>query len=186
MALFRENAVVVITGADGGIGKVLVAHLTKLGATVVRCDRGEPDPHNFDVRDRAGWDRMLDAVIEEHGRIDALINNAGRQAQGVDTVVDLDDDEWQAVMDVNVKGVRLGMSTTIPRFGPDGGRIINTASVAGHLASQGQRDRAVRRVPARRPDHLHGRLNAGYRRRTRGNAARIADTSGWPIRSSRT
>ena len=80
---------------------------------------------------------MLDAVIEEHGRIDALINNAGRQAQGVDTVVDLDDDEWQAVMDVNVKGVRLGMSTTIPRFGPDGGRIINTASVAGHLASPG-------------------------------------------------
>lgn len=132
MPLFREGAVVVVTGADGSIGKVIVTQLRDFGATVVPCDRGEPEPYNFDIRDRDGWNRMLDAVIEKHGRVDALINNAGVPAPTGDTVVDLDDDEWQRVLDININGARLGMSTTIARFGEDGGRIVNISSVAGH------------------------------------------------------
>ncbi|MFV0458414.1 MAG: SDR family NAD(P)-dependent oxidoreductase [Actinomycetales bacterium] len=132
MALFRENAVIVVTGGAGGIGTVIVERLGELGATVVACDYGLPDPYGFDIRNRDGWRTMFDRVIADHGRLDALVNNAGVQTQGVDTVADLDDDEWARVMDINVNGVRLGMSEAIRVFGDDGGRIVNTASVSGY------------------------------------------------------
>ncbi|MFV0372604.1 SDR family NAD(P)-dependent oxidoreductase [Microbacterium sp.] len=131
MALFRENPVVVITGGAGGIGSTIARSLQELGATVVVCDFGQPDPYGFDVRDRLGWEKMMDQVISDHGRVDVLINNAGVMTQGDDTVVGLDDDEWHRVFDINVTAVRIGMSVAIARFGEEGGRIINTASVSG-------------------------------------------------------
>ncbi|MFV0428354.1 MAG: SDR family NAD(P)-dependent oxidoreductase [Arachnia sp.] len=137
MALFREDAVVVVTGADGGIGTVIVDQLRHLGATVVACDYGRPDPFGFDIRQRDGWNKLFAHVVDEHGRVDALINNAGVQTHGADTVVDLDDDEWHRVMDINVTGARLGMAVAIEHFGERGGRIINTASVAALRNSPG-------------------------------------------------
>lgn len=131
MALFKQAPVVVVTGATGGIGSTIVNRLGELGATVVVCDFGQPEPYGFDVRDRAGWEKMFAQVISDHGGVDVLINNAGVQTQGEDTVVGLDDDEWHRVFDINVTGVRIGMSVAIAHFGDDGGRIINTASVSG-------------------------------------------------------
>ncbi|MFV0463489.1 MAG: SDR family NAD(P)-dependent oxidoreductase [Nostocoides sp.] len=132
MNLFRENAVIVVTGAVGGIGTVIVERLTSLGATVIACDVGLPEPYGFDVRSRESWQKLFNHVKAEHGRVDALINNAGVQTQGIDTVTDLDDDEWTRVMDINVTGVRIGMSEAIRAFDDSGGRIINTASVSGY------------------------------------------------------
>ena len=132
MALFKENAVIVVTGATGSIGSAIVDRLTQLGARVVVCDFGQPEPRGFDISDRAGWKKLMDWVISEYGQLDALINNAGVMTQGVDTVRDLDDDQWARVMNINVDGARLGMSEAIRVMGEGGGRIVNTASVAGY------------------------------------------------------
>ncbi|MFV0306374.1 MAG: SDR family NAD(P)-dependent oxidoreductase [Desertimonas sp.] len=132
MALFRDNPVIIVTGADGGIGTTIVQRLEELGATVVGCDMDRPAPYNFDVRQRSGWQAVFAQVIADHGRVDVLINNAGVQTQGADTVADLDDDEWHRVMDINVNAVRIGMSEAVKHFGDDGGRIINTDSVSGY------------------------------------------------------
>lgn len=134
MPLFRTHPVVVLTGADGGIGRAIEAQLAEAGAVVVGCDMGRPAPYNFDVRDREGWRAMFRAVIAEHGRVDALLANAGVQTAGTDTVVDLEDEEWQRVMDINVTAARLGMATAIEHFGTEGGRIVVTASVSGYRA----------------------------------------------------
>lgn len=133
MALFRENAVIVVTGGTGGIGTVIVDRLKELGATAIPCDYGLDEPYGFDVRQRDGWRTMFAQVLSDHGRIDVLINNAGVQTQGTDTIADLEDDEWARVMDINVNGARLGMSEVIPHLlAAGGGRIINTASVSGY------------------------------------------------------
>lgn len=134
MPLFRKNPVIVLTGADGGIGQTIDRVLTERGATVVGCDMGRAAPYDFDVRDRAGWQAMFRQVIADHGRVDGLVANAGVQTAGTDTVVGLADEEWHRVMDINVDGVRLGMASAIESFGPEGGRIVVTASVSGYRA----------------------------------------------------
>lgn len=134
MSLFRNDPVVVVTGADGGIGQSLVESLRSEGARVVECDRGRTGPYGFDIRDRSGWQAMFAAVVAHYGQVDALVNNAGVQTRGTDTVVDIDDDEWQRVMDINVTAARLGIATAVEAFGARGGRIVVTASVSGYRA----------------------------------------------------
>ena len=107
-----EGKVVVITGASSGLGESTARHLAKLGATVVlgarRTDR-------------------LDAIVRD---IDVLVNNAGIMPIAPLSLLKVD--EWDRMIDLNIKGVLYGVAAALPHFlKQKGGHFINTASVFG-------------------------------------------------------
>ena len=147
-----EGKVVVITGASSGLGEATARHLASKGASVFlgarRLDRlqtvvadiqragGRAAAMRVDVTRRAEVDAFLQAATEKFGRIDVLVNNAGLMALSPigKTLVD----EWDRMIDINIKGVLYGIAAALPVFARQkGGHIINIASVAGHKVSMG-------------------------------------------------
>jgi meso-butanediol dehydrogenase / (S,S)-butanediol dehydrogenase / diacetyl reductase len=138
---------IVITGAGRGIGAAIARGLAGDGARVVVADLledsarqvageireagGEAIAVAVDVRERASVKHMLGLAVEAHGRLDALFNNAG--VAQTRPFLDITEEDWKFVMDVNGLGVLIGMQEAIRIFLAQGGggRIINTASIAG-------------------------------------------------------
>jgi NADP-dependent 3-hydroxy acid dehydrogenase YdfG len=142
-----SGKVVVITGASSGLGEATARLLSAEGATVVlgarRVDRlqalaseltgrgGKALAVSADVTDRDQVKRLVDAAVQAHGRIDVLINNAGLMQQS--PLDRLKVDEWDNMIDVNIKGVLYGIAAALPHMQRQkGGHIINVSSVAGH------------------------------------------------------
>lgn len=145
-----ENKVVVITGASSGLGEAAARLLAENGAKLVlgarRVDRlqalaselglGEQAVLKTDVTDRAQVQRLVDHAVQTHGRIDVLINNAGLMPSSM--LENLHVDEWDRMIDVNLKGVLYGIAAALPHMKPQkSGHIINVASVAGHKVGPG-------------------------------------------------
>lgn len=145
-----ENKVVVITGASSGLGEAAARLLAENGAKLVlgarRIDRlqalaaelglGEQAVLKTDVTDRAQVQRLVDHAVAAHGRIDVLINNAGLMPSSM--LENLHVDEWDRMIDVNLKGVLYGIAATLPHMKTQkSGHIINVASVAGHKVGPG-------------------------------------------------
>lgn len=127
--------VVVVTGAAGGIGSAIARRFTADGSTVVGLDLVD----GFDVRDPHACDATASAIVERHGHIDVLCNNAGTSAVG--DVVASTPEDWQRVFDVNVFGVANMSRAVVPHMRAAGrGTIVNTCSV---VASVGLVERAV-------------------------------------------
>ena len=138
--------IVVITGASSGFGACTAKHLASLGAKVVlgarRTDRleavtaeikaagGEAIFAKTDVTVRAEVQALVDLAVTTYGRLDVIINNAGLMALGP---LDADKvDEWDAMIDINIRGVLYGISAALPIFRKqDAGHFINLASVGG-------------------------------------------------------
>jgi NADP-dependent 3-hydroxy acid dehydrogenase YdfG len=142
-----KSKVVVITGASSGLGEAAARMLAGLGAHVVlgarRQDRlqalvdeitaggGSARAVTTDVTHRDQVQRLVDAAVQAHGRIDVMINNAGLMQQS--PLESLKVDEWDAMIDVNIKGVMYGIAAALPLMKEQkGGHIINVSSVAGH------------------------------------------------------
>ena len=147
-----EGKVVVITGASSGLGESTARHLSELGATVVlgarRVDRidalareltanGQPAlAVQTDVTDRTQVQRLVDAAIAKFGRIDVMINNAGLMPHS--PLERLKVDDWDRMIDVNLKGVLYGIAAALPPMqAQKSGHIINVSSVAGHKVRPG-------------------------------------------------
>lgn len=127
--------VVVVTGAAGGIGAAIVAAFSALGDTTVGLDLAD----GFDVTDPLQCEAAVARIIDEHGRIDVLCNNAGISAIG--DVVQSTPDDWQRVFAVNVFGIANLSRAVIPHMrASGGGAIVNTCSI---VASVGLVQRAV-------------------------------------------
>ena len=139
--------VVVITGASSGMGEAAARHLAAQGAAVVlgarRIERlealvgeitaagGQALAVATDVTDRAQVQRLVDAAVETYGRIDVLVNNAG--IMPLSPLERLKVDEWDRMIDVNLKGVLYGVAAALPHMtAQKSGHIINLSSVAGH------------------------------------------------------
>jgi NAD(P)-dependent dehydrogenase (short-subunit alcohol dehydrogenase family) len=122
-----DGLVAIVTGGASGIGAATVALLRERGATVVVFDRTPLDVE-VDVADDASVIAGVAEVIQRHGRIDIVINNAGIGATG--GVEDNDDDEWHRVYDVNVLGMVRLTRAALPylRQSP-AASIVNTASI---------------------------------------------------------
>jgi NADP-dependent 3-hydroxy acid dehydrogenase YdfG len=144
--------VVVITGASSGLGEATARLLSTQGATVVlgarRVDRiqaladalaaggGTALAVETDVTDRGQVQRLVDAAVQRYGRIDVIINNAGLMPQSL--LERLKVDEWDRMIDVNIKGVLYGIAAALPHMQRQkGGQIINVSSVAGHKVGPG-------------------------------------------------
>lgn len=139
--------VVVITGASSGLGEAAARLLSAEGATVVlgarRADRIETLADELirgggkalavatDVTDVEQVRMLVDHAVETFGRIDVMINNAGIMPHS--PLDRLKVDEWDRMIDVNIKGVLYGIAAALPHMERQkSGQIINVSSVAGH------------------------------------------------------
>lgn len=145
--MFTENIagkVVVITGASSGLGEATARLLSKAGATVVlaarRAERiealakelgGQAMAVATDVSDREQVKALVDKTVETCGRIDVILNNAG--IMPLAPLEKLKVDEWDQMIDVNLKGVLYGIAAALPHMKQQkSGHIINVSSVYGH------------------------------------------------------
>ncbi len=147
-----EGKVVVITGASSGLGEATARLLSAQGASVVlgarRVERlqsladeltgrgGKALAVTTDVTQRDHVQGLVDAAVQAYGRIDVMINNAGLMPQG--PLERLRVDEWDQMIDVNIKGVLYGIAAALPHMQRQkAGHIINVSSVAGHKVGPG-------------------------------------------------
>ena len=144
--------VALVTGGNKGLGKVFARALLSCGAEVaiagrdqralddacreLQCDGRAPFGITADVTERGQVERMVAAVVERFGRLDILVNNAGTNIRK--PLLELSDDEWDTVLDLNLRGTMLtaraaGRQMVAQRFG----RVINISSVLSAVALPG-------------------------------------------------
>ena len=147
-----KDKIVVVTGASSGLGEATARLLSAEGATVVlgarRADRlrtlarqleargGKALAMTTDVSQREQVKALVDAAAKTYGRVDVMINNAGLMPQA--PLERLKVDEWEQMIDVNVKGVLHGIAAALPHMQRQkAGHFINVSSVAGHRVGPG-------------------------------------------------
>ena len=140
-----------VTGAAGGIGRGVALELAREGATVLVSDLessraggeetvrlveaagGTAGWQACDVRDAAQVHELVDRVVQDHGRLDFAVNNAGVAVHK--PLTEVTEEEYDRILDVNLKGVWLGMQAQIRQMVTQGGgAIVNVSSVAGLTA----------------------------------------------------
>lgn len=145
--------VALITGAGNGIGRAAALAFAGRGAKVVVVDRdgeaaertvasikqqgGDARAHVADVTRAADVDAYVRAAMDAYGRIDCFFNNAGIEGK-LAAIVDMDEAAFDQVLNVNVKGVFLGLRAVLPvMLDQKSGAVVNTASVAGLVGTPG-------------------------------------------------
>ncbi|NBB13344.1 SDR family oxidoreductase [Pseudomonas sp. SLFW] len=138
------NKIILITGASSGIGEGIARELGAAGATLMlgarRTDRlqtlvdqinavgGKAECRHLDVTDQADVAAFAQAARERWGRVDVIINNAG--IMPLSPMASMKTEEWDRMVDVNIKGVLHGIAAVLPEFTQRGsGHVINIASV---------------------------------------------------------
>jgi NAD(P)-dependent dehydrogenase (short-subunit alcohol dehydrogenase family) len=131
-----DDAVAFVTGAGSGIGAACAERLRADGAVVVTADIAAGVDHVVDVRDEGAVAAALDSVATEHGHLDVVVNAAGVAGGG--PVHLLDEDEWDRVVDVNLKGTFLvDKHSSVHMLAQGSGSIINIASIEGLEGTEG-------------------------------------------------
>jgi NADP-dependent 3-hydroxy acid dehydrogenase YdfG len=147
-----KDKVVVVTGSSSGLGEATARLLSVQGATVVlgarRVERlkslakdleargGKALARETDVTRREQVKALVDSAVQAYGRIDVMINNAGLMPQA--PLEQLKMDEWDRMIDVNIKGVLYGIAAALPHMRRQkSGHFINVSSVAGHRVGPG-------------------------------------------------
>lgn len=142
-----QDRVIAITGASSGIGEATARRLGAAGARLVlgarRTDRlqalaagieaggGTAIWQQLDVTDRASVAAFVETAVARFGRIDVLVNNAG--IMPLSPLAALQTDEWDRMIDVNLRGVLNGVAAALPRFVAQGsGHFVNVASLGAH------------------------------------------------------
>ena len=147
-----ESKIVIITGGSSGLGEATARRLANSGAKVMLAARREDRLKEIvtdiektggtakyqitDVTDKAALESLANATKEAYGRIDVLVNNAGLMPLSPLSALKID--EWEKMVDVNIKGVLYGVAAVLPIMQEqESGHIINLSSVAGHKVFPG-------------------------------------------------
>ncbi|TDU89555.1 3-oxoacyl-[acyl-carrier protein] reductase [Kribbella voronezhensis] len=148
------DQVVLVTGASSGIGAAAAVGFAEAGAVValhyhqnadgaqhtlnaVSTAGGRGSIHQADLAEPSSADALVDEVLARYGRIDVLVNNAGDLVKR-SPVVDVPDDEFRRIMDVNLTSVFAMSRRIVPVFrGQGGGVIVNVTSIAGRHGGGG-------------------------------------------------
>ena len=145
-----QDKVIAITGASSGIGEATARLLAERGAKVVlgarRTERlaviaeeinsagGHAQFRALDVTDQQDVQRFVDFAVEHYGRVDVLVNNAG--VMPLSRLDALKVDEWNRMIDVNIRGVLHGIAASLPLMQRQrAGQIINIASIGAYAVS---------------------------------------------------
>jgi 3-oxoacyl-[acyl-carrier protein] reductase len=136
-----DGRVTLVTGAAGGIGREVVRAFAEAGGTVVATDLGESNPFagqpnisyaQYDVTSRAQTNGIVEKVVREHGKIDALVLCAGSIANT--PIADSTDEEWESIWRVNVMGVVNPVRRIFPLMSEQGsGKIVALGSIAAKI-----------------------------------------------------
>ena len=147
-----NGKIVIITGASSGLGESTARHLADRGAKLVLAARREDRLKSLaeeleakgtevlwqvtDVTDRKQVESLAAATKKKFGRIDVLINNAGLMPLAPLDALKVD--EWEQMIDVNIKGVLYGIAAVLPTMREQhSGHVINLSSIAGHKVFPG-------------------------------------------------
>ena len=144
-----------VTGASQGIGEVIAKYLARMGSTVVcgsipvtegdlqrvvaeiKAEGGQADYVLLDVSSGESVKTAVNTVVERHGALHILVNNAGITKDKL--IIQLKDEEWDAVLGINLKGAFLcTQAAARPMMKQRWGRIVNIASVVGQMGNAGQ------------------------------------------------
>ncbi len=154
MSSERADRTVVVTGSSRGIGKHIATRFAESGDDVVVCSRSvedcervaadlESEGHSVhatevDVSDKESVERLIDETVEEFGRLDVLVNNAGINIRG--PAEEMSAEDWQTVVDVNLTGVFYCAQEAGKQMiaQGDGGSIVNISSMMGSMGQQGR------------------------------------------------
>ena len=148
-----EGRIVLVTGAAGGIGKEICKRFAEEGSIVIATDldalrlkdlksklnglKGSVQTHELNIIDALAVESVVSKVLEENGKIDALINNAGWDYAA--PFVDTDPNLWQKLININLMGPLNLQKAVLPSMINSGsGKIINIASDAGRVGSSGE------------------------------------------------
>jgi NADP-dependent 3-hydroxy acid dehydrogenase YdfG len=143
-----QDKVVIITGASSGIGEATAKELASKGAKLLLAARREDRLQKLqeeiqnnggqatykvtDVTSHEQMEELADYTLKEFGKIDVMVNNAG--VMPLSPVHEKKINEWEAMIDVNIKGVLFGIAAVLPSMRErKEGHIINVSSIAGHL-----------------------------------------------------
>lgn len=144
------HKIIAITGASSGIGAATARRLAAAGHHVVlgarRVDRlvaladeiaaagGSATTAELDVTDRASVQAFVDDAVRDHGRLDVIVNNAG--VMPLSRLDALLVEEWDRMIDVNVRGLLHGIAAVLPQFrAQGGGHVVTVASIGAHEVS---------------------------------------------------
>ena len=150
-----SGKVTFVTGASQGIGEVIAKYLARMGSTVVcgsipvtegdlqrvvaeiKAEGGQADYVLLDVSNGESVKAAVSTVVERHGALHVLVNNAGITKDKL--IIQLKEEEWDAVLGINLKGAFLcTQAAARPMMKQRWGRIINIASVVGQMGNAGQ------------------------------------------------
>jgi 3-oxoacyl-[acyl-carrier protein] reductase len=144
--------VALVTGASRGIGRAIAAELVSRRLTVIGTATGEAglaaiaeagaQPRVLDVNDAAAVEQAVQAIVEQHGALHVLVNNAGITRDQL--AMRMKDDDWDAVLDTDLKAVfRCSRSVLRPMMKQRYGRIVSITSVVGASGNAGQANYAA-------------------------------------------
>jgi 3-oxoacyl-[acyl-carrier protein] reductase len=148
-----EGKIALVTGASQGIGESIARRLASQGALVVcaarneealqkvttsiQAEGGKADYVSLDISSVASIKAGVAAILERHGALHILVNNAGITKDKL--LIQMKEEEWDAVLNTNLKGAFLTIqAATKPMMKQRWGRIINIASVVGQMGNAGQ------------------------------------------------
>jgi NAD(P)-dependent dehydrogenase (short-subunit alcohol dehydrogenase family) len=137
-----DGKVCIVTGAGSGIGRATASVMREEGGIVLGCDLVPEEGTSYscrqmDVRDEQGWSAWVGEIEAEHGRIDALVNNAGLVGSYL-PLHEIEPADWDAICEVNQRAVYLAMRAVIPLMLRQGaGSVVNVSSIWGIVGAPG-------------------------------------------------
>lgn len=146
-----QGKVAIVTGASSGIGRATAALFARNGATVVAVGRIEKElkslakeakdsdgtikPHLADLHEFSQLERVVTETIDDHEKIDCLVNAAGIIRNG--SIENTTIDDWDRVMNINLRSIFLLTQRCVPHLAKTKGNVVNVSSVAGTRAFPG-------------------------------------------------